>query len=243
MISVPEYKVLRSVAAKILRRWRRFWLRHCGQKGFGRVAARIAQLGTQPYHGRVFLSYLDPRGFVAPSASLSHPGLRRGKHVYIGDRVIATRETDGGPLELHDGVQIYGDTFIQTGSGASIRIGEGTHIQPGCHLHAFLSGIEIGRNVEIAPNCAFYCYNHSTVPGITIMSQPLESKGPIRIGDGVWLGHAVTVLGGVHVGAGAVIGAGSVLVRDIPENAIAAGAPARVIRFRDQILASIKEVT
>jgi acetyltransferase-like isoleucine patch superfamily enzyme len=161
-----------------------------------------------------------------------------GRNVYIGDRVIAMCEKDGGPLKLHDGVQIYGDAFIQTGSGASIRIGEETHIQPGCHLHAFLSGIEIGRNVEIAPGCAFYSYNHSTVPGITIMSQPLESKGPIRIGDGAWLGHAVIVLAGVHVGAGAVIGAGSVLVRDIPENAIAAGAPARVIKLRDQVLTS-----
>jgi acetyltransferase-like isoleucine patch superfamily enzyme len=161
-----------------------------------------------------------------------------GANVYIGDRVIATREKDGGPLELHDRVHIYGDAFIQTGSGANIRIGQETHIQPGCHLHAFLSGIEIGRNVEIAPGCAFYSYNHCTVPGMTIMSQPLESKGPIRIGDGAWLGYAVIVLAGVHVGAGAVIGAGSVVVRDIPENAIAAGVPARVIRFRDQVLTS-----
>jgi acetyltransferase-like isoleucine patch superfamily enzyme len=158
-----------------------------------------------------------------------------GRNVYIGDGVVATRERDGGSLELHDRVQIYGNSFMQTGSGACIRIGEETHIQPGCHLHAFLSDIEIGRNVEIAACCAFYSYNHCTKPGITIMDQPLESKGAIKIGDGVWLGHAVIVLGGVSIGAGAVVGAGSVVLRDIPGNAIVAGTPARVIRFRDQV--------
>ena len=220
---------------RILRRWRRFWIGLSGPCGFGRIAARIAALGTQPYHGRAFLSYLHPRGFVAPTASVSHPALQMGKNVYIGDRVIATREKDGGPLELHDRVQIYGDAFIQTGYGASIRIGEETHIQPGCHLHACLSDIEIGRYVEIAPCCAFYSYDHGTAPGITIMSQPIESKGPIRIGDGAWLGHAVIILAGVHVGAGAVIGAGSVVARDIPAGAIAVGTPARVVKYREPI--------
>jgi acetyltransferase-like isoleucine patch superfamily enzyme len=172
---------------------------------------------------------------VAPTASIPHLVLRTGENVYIGDRVIVWCEENGGPLELRDRVQIYGDNFIQMGAGAGISICEDTHIQLGCHFHAFLSAIEIGRNVEIAPRCAFYSYNHSIVPGMTIMSQPLESKGPIRIGEGAWLGHGVIVLAGVHVGAGAVIGAGSVVVRNIPENAIAAGAPARVIRLRGQL--------
>ena len=223
---------------KILRRWRQFWLGHSSAVGFGRIAAHCAAFGTPPYHGRVFLSYLHPRGFIAPTASITHSALQMGNHIFLGDRVVVTQETDGGPLELRDRVQIYGDAFIQTGAGAGIRIGEETHIQPGCHLHAFVADIEIGRNIEIAPNCAFYSYNHRTAPGITIMSQALESKGPIKIGDGAWLGHGVIVLAGVTIGAGAVIGAGSVVLRDVPENGIAAGAPARVIRFREAALTS-----
>jgi acetyltransferase-like isoleucine patch superfamily enzyme len=222
------------MCSKILRRWRYFWTGHSGPRGFARFAARLAALGTHPYQNRIWLSYLHPRGFVAPSAVVGHPGLQMGKNVYIGERVILIGETDCGSLELHDRVQVYGDAFIHLGPGASIRIGQETHIQPGCHLHAFVSDIDIGRNVEIAAGCAFYSYNHGTTPGITIGSQPSESKGPIRIGDGAWLGHAVIVLAGVDIGAGAVVGAGSVVTRDIPENAIAAGVPARVIRYRGE---------
>ena len=64
------------------------------------------------------------------------------------------------------------------------------------------------------------------------MNQPLESKGPIHVGDGAWLGHGTIVLAGVTIGEGAVIGAGSVVTRDVPPNAIAAGNPARVLGHR-----------
>jgi maltose O-acetyltransferase len=56
---------------------------------------------------------------------------------------------------------------------------------------------------------------------------------PIVIQDNVWIGAGAKVLGGVTIHKGAVIGANAVVTRDIPENAIVAGVPARVIRFRD----------
>jgi acetyltransferase-like isoleucine patch superfamily enzyme len=192
----------------------------------------MASWNTMPYHGRSFLADLTPRGFIASSAAVSHPDLRLGNHVYVGDKVIVTCCKDGGQLELGDRVQLYGDTFLQTGAGGSIIIGEGTHVQPGCHIHAFLTGITIGKRVEIATGCGLYCYDHGIDLGQQIMEQPLKSKGGIVVGDGAWLGYRVTVLQGVNIGAGAVIAAGSVVVHDIPDNAIAAGVPARVIKFR-----------
>jgi acetyltransferase-like isoleucine patch superfamily enzyme len=101
-------------------------------------------------------------------------------------------------------------------------------------LHAHISDIEIGKNVEIAASCGFYPYNHGIEPGAVIMDQPLESTGGIFIGDGAWLGYRVTVLQNVTIGAGAVIAAGSVVSRDIPANAIAAGVPAKVLRYRSE---------
>lgn len=212
-----------------------FWLGRSGCRGFGRVPAWLASRHSPPYHQMSYLADRSPRGFVSPKASVSHPEVKFGQHVFLGDRVIVYRTGNGGPVEFGDRVHLYGDTFVETGMDGRIRIGAGTHIQPGCHIHAYLAEVRIGKQVEIAPGCGFYCYDHGMAPGVPIMEQPLTSKGDIRIGDGAWLGYGVTVLQGVTIGEGAVIAAGSVVVRDIPENAIAGGIPARVLKFRSDL--------
>ncbi len=198
----------------------------------GKLASRMAAWGTAPYHGRAFLADLTPRGYIAATASIFHSDLRLGNHVYLGDNVVVSCCNGGGHVELADRAQVYGDTFLETGSGGSIHIGEGTHIQPGCHFHAHLANIVIGKNVEIASGCGFFPYDHGIEVGTSIMEQPLRSKGGISIGDGVWLGYRATVLQGVTIGQGAVIAAGSVVTHDVPANAIAAGIPAKVIKYR-----------
>lgn len=214
-------------------KWRLFWVRFNGPRGMGRLAARLATWKTAPYHARAGLAKLVPRGFVAPTAYMDYPDLTLGQHVYVGDRVVLTvGDATPGPVSIGDHAQLYGDTFMQTGTAGGIRIGAHTHIQPGCHLRAFVSDIVIGDKVEIAAGCSFYSFNHGVDAGRPIMDQGLTSKGDIVIGDGAWLGHGVTVLDGATIGKGAVIGAGSVVVKSIPDNAIAVGSPARVIRQR-----------
>ncbi len=58
------------------------------------------------------------------------------------------------------------------------------------------------------------------------------TRGPVRIGNDVWIGSRAIILSGVSIGDGAVIGAGAVVARDIPAYAIAVGNPARVLRLR-----------
>lgn len=58
------------------------------------------------------------------------------------------------------------------------------------------------------------------------------SKGDIRIGNDVWIGHHATILSGVHIGNGAVIGAGALVAKDVPDYAIVGGVPAQIKRFR-----------
>jgi acetyltransferase-like isoleucine patch superfamily enzyme len=55
------------------------------------------------------------------------------------------------------------------------------------------------------------------------------------IGDHAWLGFGVVVLDGVRIGHGAVIGANAVVTSDIPDGAVAAGNPARVVKMRDDV--------
>jgi acetyltransferase-like isoleucine patch superfamily enzyme len=221
-----------SLKAALRSRWRMFWLKRSGHRGMGRMAAWLASRHAAPFHRAAYLADLVPQGFVAAGARITHPELHLGRKIYLGHGCVIYSANDGGPVDLADRVQIYGNTFIETGTGGSIHIGEGTHIQPGCHLHAFLSGIKIGKKVEIAPNCGFYCYDHGIAPEIPIMEQPLSSKGDIKVGDGAWIGYGVTILQGVTIGEGAVVAAGAVVTRDVPALAIAAGVPAKVIGSR-----------
>ena len=146
------------------------------------------------------------------------------------------RERGAGWRKSATGHACIRDTIIETGYGGYFRIGEDSSIHPRCQLNAYVSGIEIGSGVMIAPNCAFYPYDHGIKPGQPIYKQPLTSKGPIVVGDQSWLSVGVIVLGGVHIGEGAVIGAGAVVTGDIPAGAVALGSPARVVKMRSELL-------
>ncbi len=58
----------------------------------------------------------------------------------------------------------------------------------------------------------------------------MVSKGPVVIGNNVWLGNNVCVMPGVTIGDGAIIGANSVVTHDVPAYAVAAGVPAKIIK-------------
>lgn len=103
----------------------------------------------------------------------------------------------------------------------------------------------IGRDSAVGTHCKIYDFSPIKVGcnllashGLTLISATHEPStyesrpGPISIGDNVWLGINVTIVGPVKIGNNAVIGAGSLVIRDIPDNAIAAGVPAKVIRYK-----------
>jgi acetyltransferase-like isoleucine patch superfamily enzyme len=176
---------------------------------------------------------MNPRGYIAHSATIYHRDLRLGANIFIGDRVtIYQADKTAGPVELGEGVRLHRDTIIEVGAGSSVTIGANTHIQPRCQFSAYKAPIRIGCGVQIAPNCAFYPYDHGFAPGELISKQPLQTKGGIIVGDDAWLGFGVVVLDGVKIGKGAVIGAGSVVTRDVPDETIAVGVPAHIVKKR-----------
>jgi acetyltransferase-like isoleucine patch superfamily enzyme len=228
-------KVKVVLVDQLLRRWRQFWLQRSGFGFCGRIAYRIAAWGTPPYYGRIYLAELTRNGFIAPTATIHHRSFSKGDNVYIGSNVKIYQDHDGGMVKLEDKVKLIADMMIQTGAGGSCTIGSRTSIQPHCQISAYKSPIVIGSDIEIAPNCAFYSYDHGTAPGMPIAKQPLQSKGGIVVGDEAWLGVGVIVLDGVTIGRGTVVGAGSVVTKDLPDNSICAGVPARVIGMRDAV--------
>ena len=88
-------------------------------------------------------------------------------------------------------------------------------------------GITIGSNVNLSSGVWIWTLQHA-------INDPNfgTEGGPVEIGDRAWVSCRVVILPGVRIGTGAVIAAGAVVTRDIPDFAIAAGVPARVIGHR-----------
>jgi acetyltransferase-like isoleucine patch superfamily enzyme len=210
-------------------------MRYAGLSTWGRIATYLATWFAPPHKSRVSLAGMNVRGYIAPSATIYHPNLRLGAHVFVGDRAILYDRKIGGTMEIGDRVYIYRDVVLETGWGGHLRIEEEASIHPRCQLNAYVGPIHIGRGVMIAPNCALYSYSHGLAPDRPIREQPMETKGGIVIGDEAWLGVGAIVVDGVEIGEGAAIGAGSVVTQDVPAGALAAGVPARVVKMRSEI--------
>jgi len=217
------------------RLWTRFWMYFAGLGPFGRVATRLATWFAPPHKARVYLASMNRLGYIAPSVTIYHKDLKLGPKIFIDERVVIFQRKQGGPIRVGKNVCIYRDVIIESGFSGSLEVGDDSSIHPRCQIMANVSAIEIGKDVMIAPNCALYSYDHGIAEGIPIGDQTLTSRGPITIGDGAWLGFGVIVLAGVRIGKGAVIGAGSVVTRDVPDEAIAVGSPARVVGTRSDV--------
>jgi acetyltransferase-like isoleucine patch superfamily enzyme len=85
-----------------------------------------------------------------------------------------------------------------------------------------------GDNVWIAPNVSILAAGHPLDMQDRI--DGWEYAYPVTVGNNVWIGGSVTIIGGVTIGDNAVIAAGSVVIRDVPADTLVAGNPARVIR-------------
>ena len=112
-----------------------------------------------------------------------------------------------------------------TDCGKNIIVGKNVFINACCKFQD-QGGIVIGNGVLIGHNVTLATLNHDERPDFR---QNIYPK-PIKIGDNVWIGSNATILQGVTIGNGAIIGANAVVTKDVPENTIVAGVPAKIIR-------------
>jgi acetyltransferase-like isoleucine patch superfamily enzyme len=114
-----------------------------------------------------------------------------------------------------------------------IIIGDGVTFSSDCHVGC-IDKVRIGDRVLLASGVFISDHAHGDSSWESMNLAPtrrrLTSKGPVEIGDDVWIGENAVILSGVRIGKGAIIGANSVVNRDVPDYAVAAGAPAKVIK-------------
>lgn len=120
--------------------------------------------------------------------------------------------------------------------GVVIKFGKDVQINDFVHITA-MENVFIGNNVLLASKIYISDCSHGSYDGDLNDSNPelppKERKyktSPVFIDDNVWIGESVSVLPGVRIGKNSIIGANSVVTKSIPENSIAVGNPARVIK-------------
>lgn len=172
-------------------------------------------------------------------------GVRLGKNVRAHGPVGLIR-WPGGKIDIGDNVSIISSWRRATacslafptrlrvfGSGAEIEIESHAQLS-GTSITARSTKIHIGKNVLIGPNCVIVDSDfHAPWPAERRIDSPgQENDCPVSIGDYAWIGMGSIILKGARIGRGAIIGAGSVVTGEIPDNCVACGAPARIVRHR-----------
>ena len=170
-----------------------------------RVGAKAFSLGV----GGAFASFGSNSVIEPPARIAGESRIAIGNGVFVGsDCWLQTHGPGGVAIELEDGVSIVGHCVLSAVESIRLRprvlLARGVYISD--HQHAF--------------------EDTSTA----VRDQPKTKIAPVEIGEGAWLGENVVVGPGVRIGRGAVVGANSVVLRDVPDHAVAVGAPARVTR-------------
>ena len=110
--------------------------------------------------------------------------------------------------------------------GYNIECGENVFFNVNCVVLDSMK-VKIGSNVMFGPGVHIYTAMHPLEKNERKIA---ENAKPVTIGDDCWIGGQSVICPGVTIGSGSVIGAGAVVTKNVPENCLAVGNPAKVIR-------------
>lgn len=147
--------------------------------------------------------------------------LRGGKHIIVGDNFFIDNFCTLTAWEFYGTEKLHPEIRV----GNNCHIGEYNHITSTNKI-IIGDGLLTGRWVTITDN------SHGKTDYASLLEPPIErkiySKGPVIIGNNVWIGDKATILPGVTIGDGAVIGANTVVTKDVPPFCIIVGNPATI---------------
>jgi len=164
-------------------------------------------------------------------------------------------------LKLRHGkrLQTEGPCFIcprvkfEIGKNATLRIGRWSWIGHDCKIRVHEGEVSIGAKTVMGQECTISAYQHVSIGrecivadrvmlidfdhGVVEVERPIRLQGiykrDVRVGNNVWMGYGACILRGVSVGHNSIVGTNAVVTKDVPENAVVGGVPARVLRMRD----------
>ncbi|TFD32935.1 acyltransferase [Cryobacterium sp. TMT1-62] len=196
-------------------------------------------------------------GFMALRGLAAKPFLKRSSGVLLlgrGARILnPSFVSHTGRLVLEPYAEVQGVSRGGINLGSDVSIGRGTMIRPssyyggeigeglwigdrssiGCDGFIGCSGrISIGSDVMMGPGVRIFSENHLFDDLHSSIKSQGVSRSYVEIGDDCWIASGVTITAGVRIGSGVVIAAGSIVTRDIPDDSVAGGIPARVLRKR-----------
>lgn len=193
----------------------------------GRIYPYSLSQRVRSFHNELYTMWIrNFVGRIGDHSRISCPCKLQGggeKNISIGNRSTIQAYCVLGCWEKY-GNQIFSPSII---IGNHCNIGEYSQITA-CNKISIGDGLLTGRFVYIGDN------NHGGLSDIEGTIPPIErklrSKGEIVIGNNVWIGDKVTILGGVHIGDNVIIAANAVVTKDILSNTIVAGVPAKVVK-------------
>lgn len=175
---------------------------------------------------RLYTFFIKRRFAQYGKASVVHYRLRHlcgEKYIHIGEN---TDIHEGSTLTAWGSVN-ESRFFPEISIGNNCNIGAYSHITA-CNKIVIGDNLLTGLNVTITDNQhGAFTEEQIDMPPI---KRPLLSKGPVIIGNNVWIGSNACIMPNVKIGNGVIVGANSVVTKDVPDNCIVAGCPAKIIK-------------
>lgn len=168
---------------------------------------------------------------IGRGTQLAYPqGTVFGEHwIRLGERCVIAEQ-----VSLTVGLVPAEPDEVDYGPEPVIRLGDGVVIGRGSHVIA-MAPIVVGDSVFCGPNVYITSTNHAYADTTRPIGEQWPSSAPVEIGAGSWLGVNSVVLPGARLGRNVVVAAGSVVRGEVPDHAVVAGAPARVVRRWDPV--------
>jgi acetyltransferase-like isoleucine patch superfamily enzyme len=179
------------------------------------TATEFGAIGPDTRRGKRFGAFGDKSVICFPFNTIFNE-----QYIHIGVGTMF------GPQVTLSAGMVPGQAMV---SDPVISVGDRCLVGKGSGIVGHLS-ITIGNDVWTGHHVYITDQNHGYLDLDLPISQQVMPERPVTIGDGSWLGHGTVVLPGAHIGRHVVIGANSVVTGTIPDNSVAAGVPARVIR-------------